>query len=1013
MNREQNIDDILKLLKDSLSQSEGETSHVSEGDGEDMSTEDLQQKLKDQYIFETAEQAKDEEAPKEREYVIDSDFLNSAVSDEQTVNNMEVAEYEPAPVENTPHEIVIEQLSLFGEPERTVIQVQTENYPEEQSAPADNVLVLKKVDFTDSAELEGEDDVEDEMYTAAESTESGRIDIYDTEDETESLDTVYEDDLVEPITVFDLSEEEEQTEKCEDTIEEVPEEITEDDEKITGEITEEISEESVEEVIEEVVEGPIDAIGDELSVVIEESETEEEEMLREETEEAESQEDEATVEQPQEPHETFLASMRKTGIDFTTDDIYNSAMKNNTEAAESFMEDVSDDEIFTQDDLIAEALDRSTINIMMQFCDKEELDRTIGDKNVDEFLKQQDENITEQGCETVDCGKEYMSAEQNGEITERYAQKSRIKLISAIGLAVMALLALVMDILPLIEARLSGVFDYNDYPAVYVLFGLQIVVLAAAIRYKELWRGLKRAFSTSPTYESLVSVALALTAIYDILITVVLAISGDSIPNMYNGMAVLVLAISAFCDWFNAKAEVKFFSVYSSEDKKYTLFKESGAGAIGKKMYGGGLESDKSIYSMRDVDFPSGFLKNINRSIPSSKLVTFAVIPMLIIGALGAVVSVFLEQNAYAACACFAVCAYAILPMSLMFGESFVKFIASCKLSTRGIAYSGEYSANQYSDADVMVFGDLHLFKKCKTEDIGIVIYDTKVGYLTLGCLDALYSKIGGPMSGMKMNLPDVFKFNCVTVRRMARNGIDAVVDGKHSIIVGDHAFMQRYGLSFPQNETNNGRSTLCVALNGKVTAKLSVKYEVEPIFEMLVERLYSEGIICAVQTFDPLINSSVIANARTMGETPISVIHGDTRDFTVENKTRYNADHDGVISCSSRLKLCEAQVWLKRMARIRSTAIKLCSVFTCIGVAAFVLLVGFGVMSYANYIYLMLHMLISTAIVAGVCFSTLPRKNYFTLDACYADLEKQHIKKQAEQRQKRSKKIRKITKQG
>jgi hypothetical protein len=101
------------------------------------------------------------------------------------------------------------------------------------------------------------------------------------------------------------------------------------------------------------------------------------------------------------------------------------------------------------------------------------------------------------------------------------------------------------------------------------------------------------------------------------------------------------------------------------------------------------------------------------------------------------------------------VCVYFILPVALIVSDVIPYFLAMIKLSKRTSAFAGRNAIEKYSDCDVMVFNDLHIFKKCKTEDVGIVIYDTGVGYLTLGCLDALYSRIGGPLSGMKIDLPE------------------------------------------------------------------------------------------------------------------------------------------------------------------------------------------------------------------------------------------------------------------
>ncbi len=892
MNKEQNIDDILKLLKDSVTTFEP-TSELPEvvKSEENISADVLKEQLINQYISESDNVSS--ENIDQSEYVIDSEFLSEAVEEKEDT--------QPITETEEPKELIIEQLEMdIGEP--TV---------ENQEMPPIFEVVPE-------------------------------IDPVLTED-SESEFGVIEQTAIE----FDSS----------------------------GEGTETIIVEKADEPIEELEE---------------ETELQEQEVVVEETEE---QVQEAIVKEeqptaPPEPHETFLASMRKIGIDFTTEDIY----KNSVSHDEPLEEEISDEPI------IDEPLDPSTVNLMMQFCDKEELEETIGNKNVDDFLRFEQQTVQETTTAPVVDGREYNDASQNDKIRERYKSQSSTKLLKLIGCAIIALVAFVYELFPLIDVRFSGVLDYYSNPAVYALIGLQFVVLAAAIRYKEFWKGLKRAFSSSPTYESLVAVIMALTAFYDVITVIVVAISGDTLPNMYNAIAVFALTVAALYDYLSTATQMWAFSVYSSELPKFTLHKETQNGSIGAKMYGGGLEKDKTIYSVRTVDFPNGFFRSVSKKQNRSKLLTWSVIPVLVIGMIAAVISAFTNPGEFASFASIVVCIYALMPIALILVDIVPAAVVCRSLSKKGSAFAGAVSAEKYADADVIVFSDLHIFKKCKTEDIGIAVYDTKVGYLTLGCIDALYKKIGGPMSGMQMNLPDVFKFDHVVLKRVAQNGIDAVVDKRHSIVVGTPEFMQRYGLSFPKNETQNDRLTLCVSLNGGVTAKLSVKYNTESVFEMLAQRLSAEGIACAVRTLDPLINSTMIASSRTLGNTPISVIHGNSADLSESENARYDTTADGVICCSSRLKLAQVAVMLKRLKKVRRICTKICAAFAGIGFVAIILLLAFSVMPYVNQMLLFAYIFAELVLMGVIMLIYLPTNKYFTVDALYSELEKKYQKENKEE---------------
>ncbi len=887
MQKEQNIDDILKLLKDSVNTDA--TSDGAEGmadSTEDISTESLQEQLKNQYVFGADPIETD---TSESEYVLDSDFLTSALKDSPAA----------APVA-----VLAEETEEIAEEIKEA---------EEVDEPAEMPPIFEK---------------------AFEPEES---------DDGEPLALDEPEIVMQPLFMSELTP------------------------SRTEEITESAAEESADEATEEM---PVE-------------------------EEAPAEPD-----TPKEPHETFLASMRKIGVDFTTDSMYNA-----DKAAEDthYMEELSDTEVI-EEELPTEEVDPSTINIMLQFCDKDELDKTVGSKKVDDFIKAEHRESTAVHTESIKKEAESSTASDSEQIMGSLLAKRKSLWLSAAVCAVLAFITLIYELLPMLGAELAGIFDYSEYPAVYVLFGLQLLVLCAALRYRECWNGLKCAFSDEPSRDSLCALVAILTAIYDLTAMLIIAFADTDLPNLYNASAVLLLLVCAVMDCLELRAKIKALEVYSCDTKKFTFIKQGAEGSIAGKMYAGGLEQDRSVYIASEVSDTHTFTTELLKRSDKSRFMSLYIIPLLVLGMLSSLVSIFIGADAYVACASFMVCIYLLLPTAFVLCDGMAYIIAAERLAGRGSALAGKEAAEYYGDMDIAVFNDLHMFKKCKTEDIGIVIYDAKVGYLVLGCLDALYKKIGGPMSGMNIDLPEVFTFGNASIRRVARNGIEALVDRRHSLIVGETEFMKRYGLDFPPNETDNGRSTLCVALNGRVAAKLSVKYTAEPAFEMLVERMAKEGIACAVQTFDPLISSALAARTRTLGHSPISVIHkgvGEVFELADNSHER----RDMLVSCTSRAKLAEAAVWLKRVSACK----KICRLvgfgISALGVAAMALLLAFGGITYINQAVLVTYMLLQGAGMCALYILMLPSRKYFTVEQMYAELEQKYVKQLAQEQKKTEKK--------
>jgi hypothetical protein len=978
MSREQNIDDILKLLKDSVSVESDGSQHNTEVDvSEDISEETLKEQLRVQYFYNEATMS-DENAAENREYSLDTDFLKDAIEEEISFDKLEEAEAE------------------------TTLDT---DVPEESDTGYDASLEIQEQNVENN-----ENDDDDEEF---ELVFDERLEKQSEEDEIEGTKKLILDDFIltpnnEPSYVEadnddifteneDLSDEEELTAEEESVA--YAEELSIDLKDLVLDTSEKTAEETAEDTEQEQ---PQESTEELLSV--EDIDEFKEYMHTEESDVSVTEDSDTEQVDLEDNSDTFIATMKKVGLDFSNDPLVETQGKSSADESEDapYMEDVEGD-IF-EDDLKDVELDYSTINLMMQFCEKDELDKKLGDEKIENYLKhEQSEIVDEQITSAGFGGEEYSDEKQNESIYETYRRNHLSALARLCGCAFVAIIATVFELIPLLEININGLLDYNYYPAVYLLFGLQFVVFSTAICYKQLWLGLKRAFSNTPSKDSVVAVILLVTVVYDIVVAMILAFSKHELPPVFNALASVTVAFSAAADYIRTLAEMRSFSVYSSDSKKFTMVKEGKKGRAASKMYAGGMPSEKAVYSIKAIDFPRGFFKCVGDTRKTDKIFVVATIPVLVISLVATILTIILGAGAFDTCAIFLLTLYVLLPITYICTATFPNAFAMLRLAKRGSAVAGEAMINKYQKCDVMVFEDLHMFRKCKTEEIGIAIYDTKIAYLTLGCVDALYQKIGGPLSGMKMQLPDVFKFNDVSIRRITRNGIEAVIDKKHVLIVGEAAFMQRYGLSFPENEKQTDRSTLCVSVNGGVTAKLSVRYETEPVFEMIIERLAAEGILCAIETYDPLINSAMLQKARTLGESSVSVIHMNPSDFIKKEVSDFREELDGVVSCSSKLKLAETEVWLKRLSKINKTVRNITIGFSCLGAVLITLVAALRLTSQIDQFYVLLYLLLQVGVAAAVMLLNFPSKRYFTTDALYYEYEKKYQKQMKKAEKKNS----------
>jgi hypothetical protein len=237
-----------------------------------------------------------------------------------------------------------------------------------------------------------------------------------------------------------------------------------------------------------------------------------------------------------------------------------------------------------------------------------------------------------------------------------------------------------------------------------------------------------------------------------------------------------------------------------------------------------------------------------------------------------------------------------------------------------------------------------------------------------------------------------------VSFVRISAKGTEAVVDGNKTVLVGTYEFMSRYGLAFPKSESDEAEDslTLCVSINGRVSAKISVKYKSAGLFEMIAERLAAEGIFCAIESYDPLISSELITRARLFGDAPISVVHlnlGDmareSYDEKTENKALLSGEPIGVAVGRSRLKLGEALVWCRRLIKIRNKCSKLVFAGSMVGMAASLAVFFLDLNSYVNQFSILAFQLLICFIAIVFTLSDIPSKKYFNFQAFCLEMEK------------------------
>ena len=564
-----------------------------------------------------------------------------------------------------------------------------------------------------------------------------------------------------------------------------------------------------------------------------------------------------------------------------------------------------------------------------------------------------------------------------------YKKSVVIASLKVVACALITFVMLLYDLLPVLDVDFWGPADYTLYPGAYVLIGTQLLLICAVCLWSYIWSGIKGLLSVYPNIYSMAVVTVGACVVYDTVFFLTGSYTPLETPTFHFLCGIFLTTVAVYGLTIRART-AGAYNIYSADMAKFTLVHDKSRHSVGEKMYSGGFSKDKNIYSPTPVSDPKGFHRAIedNGSFGNnvfSSLILMSVGIGVIFGIVLMIVGRSLEESAAATMATVMIA----MPVSAIGAIGLPLTLSWLRLRKRGIALTGRDMIKKYGADNALVFSDLHLFSKCDPKHLGFVCYEEIQTKRVLAALDILYSRIGGPMGEVFANIPDEIKAKSILVRRITKSGIEAVVDKSHVLIVGDIDFLRRYGIVYPPADARfDKKDSLYISLDGRPSARLMATYRIEPLFDMLIERLSAEGIHCVIETYDPMINTAFAARRRKKGRSAISVVHKNASDINrpVSNAKK-RSDH-GILALSSRLKLAEAVVWCARLCSIE----KLLSIIVCASVGVgFAMLIApaiLGVIPFFIQYVMLAYMLIVFAALLVLTVLMLPSGDYFTVDA-------------------------------
>ncbi len=585
--------------------------------------------------------------------------------------------------------------------------------------------------------------------------------------------------------------------------------------------------------------------------------------------------------------------------------------------------------------------------------------------------------------------------------------------------SVICVVLLLYDGLPLVGVHLPGIMDRKEFFLSYVLIGLQLLVLCLIPSFKQLYVGIKKLFSKRPDVYSMICLLTVATVAYDIAIAAV----EIGTPHVFHFLLAFMTVVVIAGECVSITMQINTYRYFFGEvidaaqngdgeeiakEKSFTLKRSSGKNSTAEKMYCGGLDPTLAVYYPLEVDSVAGYFNAINKKSRKSEAPLSMLLPSLIVSLIAGILVPVLPNIDGSVWLCFGVTLTSLfltLPIITVISGWLPFGLFNRQNIKEGFAFASEQSTEVYSDCSVFAFKDMHVFEKCSPKNVNLAVYDATGNDVLIGCLDALYSKIGGPLRDIFSMGDGGSNIGECRLRRIAKSGVEAQVGNNYAVLLGNEQFMSRYGISFPEVKFKNKGDeifSVCVSINGRASARIIAKYNVNEMFEMLAYRLQEDGIYCVLETFDPMISSELLARLRDSSRPPVSVVHlgiddHDSTRRTHDDGVMFDVDGGatGVIAKKSRLNLVVAASNAKRMRALRSRMNMLCYTLCGVGLAICCLSLIFNWAEGMNEFDILIYWLLSACSMLGVMFGTLPKPHRFSIESYRYELSVKYDKAQ------------------
>ena len=511
--------------------------------------------------------------------------------------------------------------------------------------------------------------------------------------------------------------------------------------------------------------------------------------------------------------------------------------------------------------------------------------------------------------------KEFEMQSQDMQLRRSYAKRKTGLLLRLAASGLLLLLVLIYERADWMARFIGGPLDGIRYPVSYILIGLQLLLLSAAICYKPLCDGLSRLLRFTPGDYSLFSVVVIATLLYHL---VLLFIPHEGYPVLYLSPAAFCLCALSGVEFLNWYRESIAFDVVSARRQKYALL---GRVSVGNRANGArerlqDADLEGKLWHITPIGFVRNYFANTDKRMESHR--NFGALVLLLCG-VSASLGLYTFAAGKAGSGVWATVFFAFLlctpAVSLLFTSAPMFFAALLRLRGKS-AIIGEEPIAACGEPATLVLPDHEIFSSMEHEHLRLAPECDAHRVSVL--LRALLEKLHSPLSeAFGVDEDSRIDPAALTFTEIAECGVAVeIADANITVHYGTVEYLEERGIVCTVRRDlppELARRRVCVAVNGIFAAVFAVRYVISSDVPQLLRELDRADVRLTVRSKDPCVRNEVLEDVLPSLSTPVLVSKPDVRELELRTD-RVDAT---VVALGSCKEVARAYVACRRVRRV------------------------------------------------------------------------------------------------